>query len=217
MLLVAHRIPATRAACEQLAAAGAQVFEADVQVDGRGRVVVSHYLSFGVLQRDNWRLRLRNRAADDPLLVDVSARVPESCRLLLDLKQPGDRLTRALRDVLPDRDRYIACGGSPADLDAMRSAGFRTWRTLGGVGDLRAVLAGDPLPDDAVSVRQTLLSREVVAALHERVPEVIAWTVNRAARARQLMAFGVDGITTDRLTRASLVERTRGDRQGSRE
>jgi glycerophosphoryl diester phosphodiesterase len=81
----------------------------------------------------------------------------------------------------------------------MRDAGFRTWRTVGSAAELRIVLAGGRLPDDAVSVRQTLLSRDVVAALHEHVPLVIAWTVNRAARARQLVACGVDGITTDRV------------------
>jgi glycerophosphoryl diester phosphodiesterase len=61
------------------------------------------------------------------------------------------------------------------------------------------VLSGSALPDDAVSIRQTLLSREIVAALHERVPSVVAWTVNRAARARQLAGYGVDGITSDRI------------------
>lgn len=200
MLLIAHRIPATRAACEQLSALGAGVFEADVQVDAHDRVVVSHYLPFGVVQRDNWRLRPRARAARDPLLSDAVARVPESCQVLLDMKgRDGTRLTAALRDALPDRSRYIACGGSADDLAAMRSAGFRTWRTIGSARELRSVLTGEPLPDQAVSIRQTLLSPGVVGALHERVPSVVAWTVNRAARARQLRAFGVDGITSDRV------------------
>ena len=200
MLLVAHRIPATRAACERLAAAGAHVFEADVQVDDRGRVVVSHYLAFGpAFQRDNWRIRPRAQAVRDPLLRDVAELVPASCLLLLDMKgKSGARLTSALRDAIPDTSRFRVCGGTPDDLDTLRGAGFRTWRTIGNGAQLRAVLSGGRLADDAVSVRHTLLTREIVAELHERAPSLVAWTVNSARRARQLVDLGADGITTDR-------------------
>jgi glycerophosphoryl diester phosphodiesterase len=205
VLLVAHRIPATRAACERLAAEGARVFEADVQIDDRNRPVVSHYLPLGTaLQRDNWRVRARLRAAHDPLLRDVVERIPDPCLVLLDLKETDstrrNRLTSALLEWLPDRGRFRACGGRGDDLDAMRAAGFRTWRTIGDAAQLRDVLALQQLPDEAVSIRQSLLSAGVVAALHERVPSVIAWTINTVLRARQVHTYGVDGLTTDRRT-----------------
>ncbi len=203
MLLVAHRTPATRAACEQVAAAGARVFETDVQVDDRDRIVVSHFLPFGgVLQRDNWRVRWHTGAARDPRLADVVALVPDECLVLLDLKEKAPerraRLIAALTESLPDRARFRVCGHRTDDLDELRRAGFRTWRTARRSRELAGVLTDGRLPDDAVSIRHSLLTRDVVDQLHERTPRVVAWTVNSLARARELHAMGVDGVTTDR-------------------
>ena len=187
-----------------MAAAGAQVFEADVQVDDRGRIVVSHYLPFGrLLHRDNWRIRWYTGAVRDPLLTDVIARVPEHCLVLLDLKEktPGRRarLVDALIDTLPDRDRFRVCGHRDDDLDAVRRAGFRTWRTARDPRELDALTADGRLPDDAVSIRHWLLTGDVLDRLHEQAPNVVAWTVNDVGRARELRAMGVDGVTTDRV------------------
>lgn len=209
MILVAHRTPDTREGCEHLAAAGAQVFEADVQVNDRNRVVVSHYLPLGsVLHRDNWRIRWHTRAVRDPLLADVVARVPEPCQILLDLKEKTParraRLIAALVESLPERSRFRVCGHLDDDLDAARRAGFRTWRTARNSGELAALLAAGPLSDDAVSIRHLLVTAPVLDRLHERTRSVVAWTVNDVARARQLRAMGVDGVTTDR--RAVLTE-----------
>ena len=67
MFLVAHRTPRTAAGCEAFAAAGAGMFECDVQFRGR-TVVVSHFLPFlgrrGWLEHDNGRVPLaQGRAA----------------------------------------------------------------------------------------------------------------------------------------------------------
>lgn len=205
MILVAHRTPATRAECERVARAGAKIFEADVQLDAAGSVVVSHFLPFGAagrLQRDNWRVRWHTRAVRDPRLADLTAIVPEDCRVLLDLKERrAERradLIRALVDTLPDRSRFVVCGHPVEDINALRGAGFRTWRTAGSSRQLAALLADGPLPDEAATVRHSLLRRDVVDRLHERVGAVVAWTVNSPARAGQLRAMGVDGVTTDR-------------------
>lgn len=203
MLLVAHRTPATRAACAQVAAAGARVFEADVQVDEQDRVVVSHYLEFGpFLHRDNWRIRWHTGATRDPRLPDVVARVPEDCLVLLDLKETRPhrraRLVSALVESLPDPSRYRVCGHLADDLDVVRNAGFRTWRTARSGRELAELLADGRLPDEAVSIRHSLLGSRVVDQLHERTPTVVAWTVNDVSRAHRLSAMGVDGVTTDR-------------------
>jgi glycerophosphoryl diester phosphodiesterase len=204
MLLVAHRTPRSRAACELLAAAGAQIFEADVQVDDRDRVVVSHFLPWGQwgVQRDNWRLRWHTSALHDPTLSDIVGLVPANCRISLDMKEKRDerrdRLVNALIEALPDPARFVVCGGRPAHLDQLRTAGFRTWRSAGTPAQLRELLGAGALADDAVSVRHTLLTPEVIARLHRQVPAVVAWTVNDRRRARQLRRFGVDGVTTDR-------------------
>ncbi|MBN9620954.1 MAG: glycerophosphodiester phosphodiesterase [Actinobacteria bacterium] len=204
MLLVAHRTPPDRASCERLVAAGATVFEVDVQLDRHSELVASHYhplRRFRWVARDNWRLRWHT--VRDPRLADVEAAVPEGGVVLLDLKarEPAERtrLLRALDESLPLRSRYRACTSEPSDLAALRSAGFATWRTVGDAADLAAVLAEPRLPDEAVTVRHTLLDADVVARLHQRVASVVAWTVNDPRRAARLRELGVDGVTTDRI------------------
>lgn len=205
MLLVAHRTPASPARCAELAAAGARVFEVDVQLRG-GEVAVSHYLPLalaGRLQRDNWRLRWHTAAVRDPGLAAVDAVVPPGCRVLLDLKEsaPGRLrdLVAALAGSLADPARYVVCGVAPAPLDQAREAGFRTWRTARDRRELAALLADGALPDEAVSIRHSLLDRPVVERLHAAVPLIVAWTVNDPRRAAALRELGVNGLTTDRV------------------
>jgi glycerophosphoryl diester phosphodiesterase len=212
VILVAHRTPATPAACAALAAAGAQVFEADVQIDDAGAVVVTHYLPLGVggrFERDNWRVRWHTGRSRDPRLADVIDIVPAGCRVLLDLKERRPdrraRLVAALADAAKDRSRFVVCGHPEEDVAALRAAGFATWRSVGNARHLAAVLGEDRLPDDAVSIRHSLLSGRVLDQLHERVPQVVAWTINNVGRARALCALGVDGVTTDSVTVLQLL------------
>jgi glycerophosphoryl diester phosphodiesterase len=216
MLLVAHRTPLSAVGCAQLAAAGARVFEVDVQL-GRHHVVVSHYLPFGrggVLQRDNWRLRWHTSGHRDPAVLDVAAVVPDDCRVMLDMKEstPSRReeLTAALIETLADRARFVVCGGRPEDLDRMRRAGFTTWRTVQNARELADVLADGSLPDHAVSIRHSLLTGVSLERLHGVVPAVVAWTVNDPRRARGLRDIGADGVTTDRAAVLTALA-TRGD------
>jgi glycerophosphoryl diester phosphodiesterase len=204
VLLVAHRTPASAERCARLAAAGARVFEVDVQLSGAG-VGVSHFLPFGrggFVQRDNWRLRWHTATSRDPALAAIVSAVPAACRVLLDIKETTVAGRRRLVDILaatlPDRDRYRVCGGAPDDLERARAAGFRTWRTVGNRSELAPVLDSGPLPDEAVSIRHSLLDRATVERLHAVVPSVVAWTVNDPARGRRLRGLGVDGVTTDR-------------------
>lgn len=208
MLLVAHRTPASAARCAHLAAAGARVFEVDVQLRG-GHVAVSHYLPLaaaGRLQRDNWRLRWHTRGSRDPALADVDALVPPGCTVLLDVKEtaaPRRReLLAALADSLPDRGRYVLCSPLPDDLERARGAGFATWRTVRDRRELAATLAEaattDRLPDAAVTIRHSLLDAPTAGRLADLVDTVVAWTVNDPRRARALRRLGVGGVTTDR-------------------
>jgi glycerophosphoryl diester phosphodiesterase len=82
-----------------------------------------------------------------------------------------------------------------------------TWRTVGDGRALGRALAG-PIPDDAVTVRHHLLNPTVVAALHATGAAVMTWTVNDLARARTLIGFGVDGITSDNPAVLALVGAT---------
>lgn len=201
MLVVAHRTPADRGACERLFAAGARVFEIDVQAGASG-LVVSHYVPVPGLdgwRRDNWRLQRADRPLPD--FHSRAALVPADATILLDLKAVGASgrrdLVAAIVAGLRDRERYRVSTSNADDLDVVRDAGFRTWRTAGDRNTLAALLAGD-VTDEAVTVRHTLLDAATVGRLHDRGVQVMAWTVNRARRALWLRSIGVDGVTTDR-------------------
>ena len=206
LILVAHRTPASAPRCAHLAAAGATVFEVDVQLRAGGPAV-SHYLPLGPagrLQRDNWRLRWHTRGHGDPGLAEVAALVPDGCRVLLDLKESMPPRRRELVAALVDAlgvpgDRYVVCSPFADDLERARAAGFATWRTARNRVELAALRADGPLPDEAVTVRHSLLTPAVVADLAGRAGTVVAWTVNDPRRARHLRGLGVGGVTTDRV------------------
>ena len=217
MIAVVHRVPRTSEAVQTWVDAGAGCFEADVQLpddfDAKSRtgVVVSHFLPFlrvrGWLQHDG--LQFRWGAGADPSLSEVIALLPPGSGVLLDPKEthPARRsaLIDALADVLPERERFVVSTDYPGDLERYRGAGFRTWRTVKDARGLQDVLAGTRLPDAGVSIRHSLLDADTVRRLHERVRRVVAWTVNDASRARELVADGVDGVTTDQPAIARLV------------
>jgi len=201
MLVVAHRIPATADECAALAAAGVAMFEADVQLGADG-LVVSHYLPlFGIrgwIEHDNARVRWNSRR--DPTLQEVIARVPANCGILLDPKEtsPSRRAELVARiAALPNRERFVTSTSHAHDLAALRDAGLRTWRTIKSIRDYEDACR-EPIPDEAVSARFTLLTAQRVRALKDVVPSVVAWTVNSASTALLLEKIGVDGITSDR-------------------
>ena len=145
MLLVAHRSPRTAAECRAAADAGAQVFEIDVQV-WAGQLVVSHYLPvLGTgFRRDGWRVVRGWNPRLEPPLADLAELVPPDRVVLLDLKEeePGRRadLLASIVATLPSSNRYVACTSVVEDLNALRSKGFHTWRTIGDQRQLDAVL-----------------------------------------------------------------------------
>ncbi len=202
VLLVAHRSPRSAAACEAVAEAGATIFEIDVQI-WDGQLVVSHYLPLlgSGWRRDGWRVVRGWNPRHEPPLAEVAELVPPDRAVLLDLKEqePGRRadLLAAIAETLPTSGRYFACTSVVEDLDLLRTKRFRTWRTIGDQRRLDAVLAGDAVADEAVTVKHKLLSQAVVDRLHSLTGTVVAWTVNDVSRARWLREIGVDGLTTD--------------------
>jgi len=202
------------AAGATLLAAGASVFELDVQVAPHG-VVVSHFLPLpwplGRLERDNWRVRREFAHGQDVTLQTVVTAIPDGAHVLLDLKEsdPEALHALALRLVAERGDRrWIVSTGSGAEADLLRGAGFTLWRSAGGRRALDQLL-GEPVAADGVSVRHTLLDERTVTALRERVTDVVAWTVNSVTRAGYLLDIGVTGVTTDRSSVVEAVRRAR--------
>ena len=52
-------------------------------------------------------------------------------------------------------------------------------------------------PVDGVSIHERLLRPDTVGPLRAIADVVLTWTVNRPARASELVRLGVDGIVTD--------------------
>jgi hypothetical protein len=77
-----------------------------------------------------------------------------------------------------------------------------------------AALQGDPTLTaliDGVSIREDLVDEETMSWFTEQQLSVWAWTVNGIARVNELVALGVDGITTDNL---AILEVLGGDEAG---
>ncbi|MEO9254063.1 MAG: glycerophosphodiester phosphodiesterase, partial [Tepidiformaceae bacterium] len=133
------------------------------------------------------------------LLQEASGRT----RIFLDLKNGGDTAARLVR-------RSIDQAGP----DTRMAASSQDWRLLRAVGhlcpevdlfysiDVRpkldlflSVIERDEQPR-GVSCNHTLLTEPLVEDLHRRGLSVVAWTVDDLDRARELTAWGTDGITT---------------------
>lgn len=203
-IAIAHRAPSSPAACAALVEAGVAVFEIDVQVID-GTLVSSHFLPvhprLSRLRRDRRSFTWRRRTPGEIALAEAVAAVPAAAEVLLDLKTDRGEAALALVERLAadalDPARCLVSTKGWHTLDAVRAAGYRTWRTVADATALASVLSGPPLPDDAVTVRHTLLRAEVVDRLRTKVPAVMTWTVNDVGRAGQLLDAGVDGITSD--------------------
>jgi glycerophosphoryl diester phosphodiesterase len=213
---IAHRCPPSAQRCAELVSLGATVFEIDVQSAG-GELVSSHFLplvrALPRLRHDGLQLTWRARDRRERLLREAVAVVPPPARILLDLKTDSGPAAHALSAAVVGADlepeRFIVCTKGWDTLPVVRAHGLPTWRTVGDAAALRAVLAGGPLPDEAVTVWHQLLNPAVVEELHGRGTRVMTWTVNDLTRARRLIEFGVDGITSDNPTVLREVAATR--------
>lgn len=200
MLLVAHRAPLSVVGSAALARDGAGVFEIDVQVDGQD-VVVSHFVPvtrlLPGLRRDGWVLRWGAVGAGAARLAAAVDLLPAGSEVLLDLKDDSAALVELiLRSGVAPARCYVSSKQWPV-LARLRAAGFRTWRTAAGARAVHRLLTGPPTPDHGVTVRHSLLDRQLVQRLQRRCGLVVAWTVNSPERAAQLASYGVDGITSD--------------------
>jgi glycerophosphoryl diester phosphodiesterase len=205
-LLVAHRGGNGWLALRRALTAGVDWLEADVWWQA-GRVVARHDPTL-------WRLPLtysRYRLGLAPIptltlehLLDAVAGT--GVRLLLDLKGDAPELPHAIVASLARRDAFAQaalCGQDWRPLDAARALDGRVQVifSLGREEHLPAYTArlADGTAPHAASVNHRLLTPARVAALRQHGVTILAWTVNDPARARALLAWGVDGITSDSL------------------
>ncbi|MDR3110898.1 MAG: hypothetical protein LBU65_14615 [Planctomycetaceae bacterium] len=61
-----------------------------------------------------------------------------------------------------------------------------------------------------VSLNHDMVSQKLVKTLHDKGYKVLVWTVNDAKRMNELLDWGVDGITTDKIDLLNEVIKNRG-------
>jgi glycerophosphoryl diester phosphodiesterase len=180
---------------------GIEVVEADLHLF-RGRIEVRHLKTLGPIPVlwDTWTLG--NPFCPRLVLAELLDTVRATTCLMLDLKGRDMRLAHGVSAALDERGPRptIVCSRTWRLLEPF--SGDPTISVLHSVGNerqLRALLRRFPAGSlQGVSIHARLLDRLVVEKLRERAELVFSWPVNTLARARELAAWGVSGMISDR-------------------
>lgn len=181
---------------------GASFVEVDLYVH-RGRFEARHERSIYPIPLwvERWYLRVAPRR---PIgLTELLDEVGNEATLFLDLKNGNGHAGRLIRQVLdkaPPGTRLVASSqfwrilrevaAQAPEVDLFYSIDVRAKL------DLFTSVSERDMGARGVSCRHTLLTRPLIERLHDRGFAVIAWTVDDLDRARELIEWGVDGITT---------------------
>lgn len=221
-MIIAHRgasgefpentLAAFRAAID----AGAQMCELDVQLSADGVAMVIHddtvdrttgrrgavgAMSVAELQRLDAGRKFGAAFAGEriPTLEEVLGLVKGRCALNVELKDAGVKgeVCRLLRahDALAET---IVSSFQWQSLAAARE--LEPALRLGVLADRRAgamLQAAIELRATSVNPRYDMVRPALVERAHRAGLKVLVWTIDKAARMRQMMAMGVDGIMTN--------------------
>lgn len=211
---IAHRagndVDSLRAALEL----GADVVEADVH-SRAGRLEVRHHKALGPLPyvwdregrpgrvpllRDRWEVR---PAAAFPLqLAELLAAAAPDTTLMLDLKGVsgvGPATLHLLAEHPPAAPVLVCARWWPSALAFTDIPWARPVLSARGRGELlrlRRLLNRGSAPH-GVSVHRSLLDRDIVRALHERVGLVMTWPIDDLADLEAVLSIGVTGVITN--------------------
>ena len=201
---VAHRGGNSRLALRRALGLGLDWIETDIWLH-YGRLVARHDRSLWRLPVSYGRRSLRLHLAPAMVLDSVlRATAATPTRVLIDLKGDHPGLPAAIVRALERWsafERTALCGQqwTPLEQAQRLNPAVRLFFSLGRPEHLDAYLArrrsGTAPP--LASCRHSLLTPAAIAALKEAGSTVIAWTVDSEARANQLLAWGVDGITSN--------------------
>lgn len=204
--LIAHGGGNSAARARHSLAAGAAFIEVDLWVR-QARLEARHERRLpGPLPilYERWYLA---RAPRPPYhLDDLLPTCRDRAGVLLDLKNGAGEAPRLLREALAVHGQGVHVVASSQNWPLLREvkvacpqlALYYSIDTPDQLDLFRSVLLHDPLPA-GVSCRHSLLDRETVADFHDAGLAVVAWTVDDAARARDLARLSVDAITTNQV------------------
>jgi hypothetical protein len=207
---VAHNSGDTVRATIQALVHGADVVEIDViAIDGR--LYAGHGVPTRVLGWSAFR---------GPLLRDIWVVAASADAIQLDLKSSSSGYLNLVLRFLAERQGGAGVVVSSSDAAALRVFADKAPEALRllSVGSQSRLTSLQADPDlialiDGVAIREDLLDDETMAWLDERQLLVFAWTVNDIARVNDLVALGVDAITTDSL---AILELLGGQQRGER-
>jgi glycerophosphoryl diester phosphodiesterase len=207
--LIAHRAGNDLARLHRAETLGFELVEADVRL-WRGRAEVRHLKTLGPIPIlwDRWELA--NPLAPRLVLGRLLEAVGHRTELLLDLKGRDPTLSRlVLAELAGCRSPVTVCARSWRILEPF--AGHAEIRTIHSVGTarelrrLRRRFSGRRL--GGVSIHERLLDASTLADLRRLTTVVMTWPVNTVQRAHELVALGVDGLISDKLTPSGLPTR----------
>lgn len=211
---VAHNSGDEVAATLDAVAAGADVIEVDViAIDGQ--LYAAHGSPPFWIGESFFR---------GPPLSRVWAASAGADAIKLDLKGSSTSFLEAVfrfLEVRRGQRMVIVVSGDPDVLRSFASREPEVYRFYGIGNDNRyRLLEEDPHFAeivDGVSIRHSLLDEDRAAWLQERDILTLAWTVNTLERVNELVALGVDAVTTDNLAIMGLLGgQQRGERRLAR-
>jgi glycerophosphoryl diester phosphodiesterase len=188
MLVIAHRgasaeLPEnTLPAFERAIEIGADYVELDVHADAAGRLVVTHGTP--------------RRGADYPTLEDALDLMRGRIGVMVELKTPGryrrhDVVARAVR-LLTDADALVCFQRAPLEEARRLRPGLRTVQHVGLAVSIRAAREAW-----AAGFNDARVTPRGIRAARRLGLLPLVYTVNDAARMRELAAWDVAGIFTD--------------------
>jgi glycerophosphoryl diester phosphodiesterase len=173
---------------------GCDGFEFDVRRTACGRAVICH---------DEKAEGISIAAASCgqleslPCLADVLSRYAASAFLDIELKVPGleSDVLLALREHPPEHG-YVVSSFLPEVLLELRLRSAEV--VVGFISDHKKTLdRWRDLPVEYVIPKHTLITSQLVEALHSAEKTVLAWTVNDKKTMQRLADWAVDGIISD--------------------
>jgi glycerophosphoryl diester phosphodiesterase len=174
-------------------AQGCDGFEFDVRLAGDGQMVICHDAEFqgrSIGHSSAQELAL-------PLLAEVLQRYHASSYLDIELKVPG--MERRVLDLL--HNFPLMRGGMISSFIPEVLSGLRSLDAaipLGLICESKAQFRVWPeLKVDYAVLHRRLVSRAVIAELHDAGKKVFVWTVNSSAEIERFAEWGVDGIIGD--------------------
>lgn len=204
--IIAHGGGNTLERVRDFVGAGADYLEVDLWVhDGRFEARHERRLRWLPLLFEKWYLRRvpGARYGLEELLAETAG---QGAGIFLDIKNGGVLAATLLRRILASArhpDRVVASSQQWRALRAIREMApevdaFYSIDVRAKLDLFLSVVDRDTRPR-GVSCRHSLLTERHVRTLHERGMLVVAWTVDDIDRARELVRWGVDGLTTHRV------------------